>query len=134
MSASKGPGKAIDDPPRDVRETMLATLFVASFWVLPLLGPVLLRVLGRPRAFALHYFRYALIIQGAFVAAFLFGGVEVLLRGQVEWTSLIVLPVTVWALYGSVVALIAIAGGDRRHLWPVPPRWLWARWERSDSN
>lgn len=77
---------------------------------------------GRP--FALYYFRYALIIQVVFVSGFVFGGVETLLRGQAEWSSLYAIPAWIWALYGSIVGLLAALSGEPRSLRPIPSNWL----------
>ena len=51
------------------RSRALAAGAVGSFWILPLVAPLLLRPFMTGRPFALHYFRYALIVQGVFVLA-----------------------------------------------------------------
>jgi hypothetical protein len=114
----------------DARTRTLAALSVGSFWLLPVIGPLLLRAFMSGRPFALHYFRYALVVQTAFALGFLLGGVETLLRGQAEWTSLYAVPVWLWSLYGSIVGLVAALSGRRRSLAPIPRTWLWAPDER----
>jgi xanthine/uracil permease len=110
----------------DARTRALSGLSVASFWVLPVIGPLVLRAFMSGRPFALHYFRYALIVQTAFVLGFVLGGLETLLRGQAEWTALYAIPVWLWSLYGSIVGLVAALSGRRRSLAPIPRAWLWA--------
>lgn len=114
----------------DRRSRALAACAVGSFWILPVVAPLLLRTLMSGRPFALHYFRYALIVQGVFVFGFALGGLETLLRGQAEWSSLVALPAWLWALYGSIVGLVASLSGERRSLRPIPRNWLWAPGER----
>lgn len=114
----------------DARSRTLSALAVGSFWLVPVVGPLVLRAFMSGRPFALHYFRYAFIVQSAFVLGFLLGGVETLLRGQAEWTALYAIPVWLWALYGSIVGLVACLSGDRRPLAPIPRTWLWAPGER----
>lgn len=112
------------------RSRALAAGAVASFWILPLIAPLLLRPFMAGRPFALHYFRYALIVQGVFVLGFALGGLETLLRGQAEWSGLVAIPALLWALYGSIVGLVASLSGERRSLRPIPHNWLWAPGER----
>ncbi len=112
------------------RSRALAAGAVGSFWILPLVAPLLLRPFMKGRPFALHYFRYALIVQGVFVLGFALGGLETLLRGQAEWSTLVALPAWLWALYGSIVGLVASLSGERRSLRPIPRSWLWAPSER----
>jgi hypothetical protein len=112
------------------RSRALAAGAVGSFWILPLVSPLLLRPFMTGRPFALHYFRYALIVQGVFVLGFALSGLETLLRGQAEWSTLVALPAWLWALYGSIVGLVATLSGERRSLRPIPRSWLWAPGER----
>jgi hypothetical protein len=109
----------------DARSRTLGAVAVGSFWLIPVIGPLVLRFFMSGRPFALHYFRYALIVQSVFALGFLLGGVETLLRGQAEWTSLYAIPAWLWALYGSIVGLVAAISGERRSLRPIPKSWLW---------
>lgn len=124
-----------DAPPQvpagpDGRSKTLAALAVGSFWLVPVLGPLLLRPLMSGRPFSLHFFRYALVVQGAFLLGFAVAGLETLVRGQAEWSTLVALPVWGWALYGSIAGLVAALNGERRGLRPIPREWLWAPSER----
>jgi hypothetical protein len=114
----------------DGRSRALAAAAVGSFWILPFLGPLLVRWFMTGRPFALHYFRYALIVQGVFVLGFALSGLDTLVTGRAEWSSLLVLPAWLWAFYGSVVGLVASLSGERRPLAPIPRSWLWAPSER----
>lgn len=114
----------------DGRERTLAAVSVGSFWFVPLVGPVVARAFMRGSPFALFWFRYAFVVQGAVVLAFALAGLEMLLRGRAEWTSLVALPVVLWAVYGSIVGLVAVLAGRRRPLSPIPQSWLWAPGER----
>lgn len=114
----------------DARSRTLAAVAVGSFWFVPLVGPVVARAFMRGSPFALFWFRYAFVVQGVVVLAFALAGLETLLRGRAEWTSLVVLPVVLWAVYGSIVGLVAVLDGRRRALRPIPRHLLWAPGER----
>ena len=115
----------VPDAMPDARSRILGATAVGSFWLVPVIGPLVLRIFMGGRPFALHYFRYALIVQSVFALGFLLGGGETLLRGQAEWTSLYAIPAWLWSLYGSIVGLVAAISGERRSLRPIPTSWLW---------
>lgn len=109
------------------RARLLAALAVGCFWIVPVIGPLVLRPLMGGRSFALHYFRLALIIQVVLVVGVGFSAISTIWPDTSVWTGAISIPAWLWSLYGSVVCLMAALRGECRDLRPIPGSWLWPR-------
>lgn len=129
MSSETGPGlNWPDDAPReDARlhdpsgpDMAFALASAGSMWVLPVIGPLLLRLFCRERPFALHWARVSVILQLVYVGLFLFGlfvTTQPNLRPVLGFISLLA---WVWALYASILSLVKIVRRRVETVYPVP--------------
>jgi hypothetical protein len=108
------------------KSRLLAALAVGCFWIVPIIGPLVLRAFTGKRPFALHYFRLAMVIQVVFVIGVGFSAISNIWPDTSLWTGVISIPAWLWAVYGSVVCLLAALRGERRGLRPIPRSWIWA--------
>lgn len=121
VTYARGPYPSADDKAR-----LLAALAVGCFWIVPIVGALVVRAFMGDRPFALHYFRLALVIQVVFVVGVGFSALSNLWPDSSVWTGAISIPVWIWALYGSIVCLIGALRGELRGLRPIPRSWIWA--------
>lgn len=120
VRSAPGADTAADDTSR-----MLAALAIGCFWIVPIVGPLVVRAFVGNRPFALHYVRLALVIQVVFVLGVGFSALSNVWPDAGLWTGAISIPAWLWALYGSIVCLIAALRGELRGLRPIPRSWIW---------
>ena len=122
--ADVAPQAAVTEP--DDRQRLLAAMSVGCFWIVPVIGPLILRAFMGGRPFALHYFRLALVIQMAFLVGVGFSVITSIWPETSLWAGVVSIPAWLWSLYASIVCLIAAVRGEQRSVRPIPRSWIWA--------
>ncbi len=91
-----------------------------SLWVLPVIGPLLIRLFARERPFAQHWARVSLYLQLVYVGLFVMGAfiaTQPNLKPVLGWIGL---AGWVFGLYASVMSLVKILRRRVESVYPVP--------------
>ncbi len=91
-----------------------------SLWLLPVIGPLVLRLFLRDRPFAQHWSRVSLYVQLVYVGLFVMGlfvATQPNLSPILGWIGF---AAWVWGLYASIMSMLKILRRRVETVYPVP--------------